>query len=193
MEENPVGDLLAALMAELRAMARSLLAHKGNAQSLQPTDLIDTAIRRLLSSGFDWEKVDWENRRYFFGAAYRAMGRALHDHARARKAGRRLPPNQRLHLEQIHLQNLAVTANKQPEVIEALLETLERMEARHPEWAELTKHRYYSGYEVDEAAKAMGISPRTAGRYWERARAYLHHEILRIVNEDGPAPREDSD
>jgi RNA polymerase sigma factor (TIGR02999 family) len=193
MNETTVGDLLAELMAELRAMARSLLAREGNAQSLQPTDLIDTAIRRMFSSGFDWNQATWENRRYFFGAAHLTMSRALKDHARARKAGRRVPPNRRLHLDQIHLQNLAFTAGEQPEVIEALLETLERMEDRHPEWAELTKHRYYSGFELNDAAKVMGISPRTAGRYWERARAYLHREILRIVNEDGPAPRENND
>jgi hypothetical protein len=193
MDETAAGDLLAALMAELRVMARRLLAGEGKAQSIESMDLINSVIGDMLSSGFDWNEATWENRRYVLGVAYKKMEWKLFDHARKRNAGRRLPPNRRVHVDQIQLQNLAYTANEQPERIEALLEALELMELRHPEWAELTRHRLLSQLELNEAAKIMSLSPRTAGRYWERARSYLYHEILRILNEDVPTSKVDPD
>jgi RNA polymerase sigma factor (TIGR02999 family) len=190
MEEMTIDNLLGKFVAELRMSARRLLAHERDAQSIQSMDLVDSAIRRVLSSGLDWSQVTWPNRRYFFGAAHRAMRQALVDHARLRKAGRRLPLNCRIHLDQIHLQNLADMANKQPEVIEALEEVLARMEVRYPKWAELIQHRFFSGYELKEAAKVMEISDRTAGRYWREARLYLYHEILRLLNGADPISKE---
>ena len=37
--------------------------------------------------------------------------------------------------------------------------------------------RYFVGLSIPEAAKLMGIRPRTADRIWAFARAWLHQEI----------------
>jgi hypothetical protein len=93
MDEPITWDQLHALMDELRAMARALLALEGNARSLhQPTALVLSALRRQVPGGTDqievnWNEITWPNRQYFFGAMYKAMWRAL------RRSGRnRLKP-----------------------------------------------------------------------------------------------------
>jgi predicted DNA-binding protein (UPF0251 family) len=43
--------------------------------------------------------------------------------------------------------------------------------------AELVKLRFYAGLTLDDTAAALGISQRTADRYWAFARAWLYDEL----------------
>jgi DNA-directed RNA polymerase specialized sigma24 family protein len=43
--------------------------------------------------------------------------------------------------------------------------------------ADLVQLRYFAGLTLPQAAKALGISARTADRLWAYARAWLHQEI----------------
>lgn len=187
MDQPITWDQLHALMSELRAMARALLALEGNAQSLhQPTALVLSALRRQVPGGtdrseVDWNEVTWPNRRYFFGAMHKAMWRALRDHARKRNKKRRLRTVQ---VEEIHLEDLARTAAERPEQIEALRMALEQLREHHPDRAGLIEHHYLSGYSWAEAARVMGVGERTARREGERARLLLYREILKILNEE---------
>jgi hypothetical protein len=188
MEEQITWDQLHALMDELRSMARALLALEGNAQSLQqPTALVLSALRRQIPGGTEgrtevnWNEITWPNREYFFGAMYRAMWRALRDHARKRNKKRGLRTVQ---IEEIHLENLARTAEEQPEQIEALRIALDRLREQRADWAGLIEHHYLSGYSWQEAARVMEVSEKTARRHFERARLLLCREILKILNEE---------
>src|SRR6516165_3734464 len=156
MDEPITWAQLHALMDELRAMARALLALEGNARSLhQPTALVLSALRRQVPGGtnrieVNWNEITWPNRRYFFGAMKKAMWRALQDHARKKKRGLRT-----VQIEEIHLANLARTAEERPEQIEALRVALERLRQQNSDWAELIEHHYLSRYSWEEAARVM--------------------------------------
>jgi RNA polymerase sigma factor (sigma-70 family) len=56
-------------------------------------------------------------------------------------------------------------------------EALDKLAVRNKAEAELVKLRYFVGMTLEEAAEALGISPRTADNYWAYARAWLYHEI----------------
>jgi RNA polymerase sigma-70 factor, ECF subfamily len=185
MEQPITWDDLYTLMNELRAMARRLLALEGNAQSLQPTALVDSALRRQRPEGVDWSQVTWVNRKYFFGAIYQAMRRALIDHARKRMARHVL---RLVQVGEIPLEDPARAAHEHPEVIDVLCSALERLRSRNPEWAELIEHRYWSGYTFEESARVMAIGEKTARRWWKRARLLLYDEVRRILNEDAIKP-----
>ena len=43
--------------------------------------------------------------------------------------------------------------------------------------AELVKLRYFVGLDIEDAARLLDISPRTAKNYWAHARNWLYHEI----------------
>ena len=48
-----------------------------------------------------------------------------------------------------------------------------RLANQRPELAELVSLRYFAGLTMDQAAKSLGISKRTAERNWTYARAWL--------------------
>jgi len=57
----------------------------------------------------------------------------------------------------------------------------ENRSARNPQLnrgGPLVKLRYVAGRSIDEAAEALGMSPRTADRRWAYARAWLRQEML---------------
>ena len=80
-------DKVVALAYErLRGLANQRLRHERANHTLQPTDLVNEAFIRLVSSS---AQNDWRCRAHFFGAAAEAMRRILVDHARAKKSLRR--------------------------------------------------------------------------------------------------------
>ena len=59
----------------------------------------------------------------------------------------------------------------------ALDEALNRLEAEDPLKARLVKLRYFAGLSLVEAAAALDLSERTAGRHWAYARAWLRRAV----------------
>src|SRR5215813_4073334 len=59
----------------------------------------------------------------------------------------------------------------------ALDAALTKLAAEDPQAAKLVELRHFSGLSVAEAARALGIAPRTADRVWAFARAWLHREL----------------
>jgi hypothetical protein len=59
----------------------------------------------------------------------------------------------------------------------AVDEALTRLAAEKPAVADLVKLRFFAGLTMDEAARTLGISPATAYRQWDYARAWLFDEL----------------
>ena len=53
----------------------------------------------------------------------------------------------------------------------AVDEALDRLAVADPAVAELVKLRYFAGMTIEEAAKVLGVSSRTANDYWTYAKA----------------------
>jgi RNA polymerase sigma factor (TIGR02999 family) len=67
-----------------------------------------------------------------------------------------------------------------PEVREDLLaldEALTKLAAADPQAARLVELRYFGGLSIPEAAKTLGVSPRTADRLRAFARVWLLREV----------------
>ena len=58
-------------------------------------------------------------------------------------------------------------------------DALEKLASEDPPSAELIKLRFFVGLTNEEAAQALGISERSAKRYWTFARAWLYRELQR--------------
>jgi RNA polymerase sigma factor (TIGR02999 family) len=61
--------------------------------------------------------------------------------------------------------------------LRALHEAMDRLAAAEPQVAELVTLRYFAGLSLPQAAATLGISPRTADRWWAYARAWLLGEV----------------
>jgi RNA polymerase sigma factor (TIGR02999 family) len=161
--------LLPLVYQQLRRLAVSHMRNERADQTLQATALVHEAYLRLAD---DTGGRQWDGRWHFFAAAAEAMRRILVEHARSRRRLKRGGGARRVTLDAMEL----TLDDPSPDLL-ALDEALLELEQKHPQKAQLVKLRYFAGLTMDEAAAAMGISPRTAGRAWSYARAWLYARI----------------
>jgi RNA polymerase sigma factor (TIGR02999 family) len=167
-EEQAADRLLPLVYDELRRLAAARMAHETPGMTLQPTALVHEAWIRL---GAD-HQPDWKSRAQFFAAAAEAMRRILIDAARRRLAQRRGGQQ-----EHVPLEGLEIAIGTEDSRIVAVSDALERFGLEEPDKAKLVKLRFFVGFELQEAAQALGISQATAGRWWNFARAWLIEEV----------------
>jgi len=154
---------------ELKRLAAARLAQERPGHTLQATALVHDAYLRLV----DVEKAQhWNSRGHFFAAAAEAMRRILLNRARDKGRIKRGGKFQRIDLEKIEL-----AADAPEEDLLAVDDAIERLAEEHQECANLVKLRFFAGLSIDEAAAALGISPRTAKRHWTYARAWLFNAL----------------
>ena len=72
-----------------------------------------------------------------------------------------------------------IALEKRGDDLIALDEALARLSGTDATVAELVKLRYFAGLSIEQAAKALGISRRTAVDHWAYARAWLRREMAR--------------
>jgi len=162
-------QLLTLVYDELRRLAAQKMANEAPGQTLQATALVHEAYLRLV----DAEEVQrWNSRGHFFAAAAEAMRRLLVENARRKNALQRGGDRERLDLSLAEPE-----APRLSEDVLALNDALEKLEKQDRNKADLVKLRYFAGMTMEQAAEAVGISPATAHRHWNYARAWLHQEI----------------
>ncbi|HEY8746550.1 MAG TPA: ECF-type sigma factor [Tepidisphaeraceae bacterium] len=161
--------LLPLVYQQLRKLAASQMRKERPDQTLQATALVHEAYLRLVDQT---NAQHWDTRWHFFGAAAEAMRRILVDNARRKGRIKRGGGGQQISLDAVEL-----TVNDPPDGLLALDDALTEFTAKHPEKAQLVKLRYFAGLTIQEAAQALGISDRTAGRNWAYARAWLFSRI----------------
>jgi RNA polymerase sigma factor (TIGR02999 family) len=161
-------ELLSLVYEELRRLAAAKMAAEAPGHTLQPTALVHEAWLRL--GGGSNQK--WNDRTHFFAAAAEAMRWILVDKARRKRTQRHGGGQQR-----VEMPELASAVLESDDKVLVVNEALEKFAALDPQKAELVKLRYFVGMTLEQAAEALGLSERTAKRYWAFARAWLHEEI----------------
>lgn len=167
-EAKAANELLSLVYEELRRLAAAKMASEAPGQTLQATALVHEAWLRLTND----DQRKWNDRTHFFAAAAEAMRRILVDNARRKRTERHGGGQQRVEIPEI-----ALAVMETDDRVLAVNEALEKFAALDPQKAELVKLRYFVGMTLEQAAEALGISERTAKRYWAFARAWLHEEI----------------
>jgi RNA polymerase sigma factor (TIGR02999 family) len=161
-------DLLPSVYRELRDLAAARLSKESDTQTLQPTALVHEAWLRVANpSG-----LSWDNRAQFFAAAAEAMRRILVDRARTKQSQKRDALVIRMNVDQL---NLATSTDGA--ALLRLDEALDELAVLDPECCQLIKLRFFVGLDYEEAAKTMGISERSAKRYWTFGRAWLYRKL----------------
>jgi RNA polymerase sigma factor (TIGR02999 family) len=168
-EPSTAAQLLPAVYNDLRRLAAAKLAHEPPGQTLEPTALVHEAFLRLTR---DKRADHWDNRGHFFAAAAEAMRRILVEHARRKHALKNGGGMARHPLDEAEL-----LAPETREDLLALDEALTQLADADPAAAQLVQLRYFGGLSIPDAARALGISPRSADRLWAYARAWLHERV----------------
>jgi RNA polymerase sigma factor (TIGR02999 family) len=168
-DPQAAGQLLPLVYQELRQLAAQKLAQEKPGQTLQATALVHEAYLRLVGPG---DATRWANRAHFFAAAATAMRRILIERARHK---RRIIHGGRRQRQELHPDLVAAAAPK--EDLLALDAALAKLARHDPVKARLVELRYFAGLTGDQAAEVLGISPKTADRYWVYARAWLRRAM----------------
>jgi RNA polymerase sigma factor (sigma-70 family) len=77
-----------------------------------------------------------------------------------------------------------IASRESPEFVLAIDEALQKLARDKEVVAQLVELRYFAGLTVEEAAKTLGVSDRTARRYWVYAKAWLLEELGETENID---------
>ncbi|MBO0700025.1 MAG: RNA polymerase subunit sigma, partial [Zavarzinella sp.] len=131
--------------------------------------LVHEAYLRLVGGG---DEEGWKSRGHFFAAAAEAMRRILVEAARRRRAVKHGGGRAREDLDADLL-----PANEPREDLLALDAALDKLAATNRPAADLVQLRYFAGLTLPDAAEALEMAPRTAGRLWAYARAWLRREV----------------
>ena len=168
-DPHAAAQLLPLVYDELRKLAAQKLAQEKPGQTLQATALVHEAYLRLLGSDRDQH---WDSRGHFFAAAAEAMRRILVESARRKQQAKHGGG-----LARRELDDERIAAPEPREDLLALDEALNKLAVANRPAADLVQLRYFAGLTLPEAAEALGVSPRTAGRLWAYARAWLRREV----------------
>ena len=169
-----VDRLLPLVYAELRRIAHRQLAAEAPGHTLSTTALVHEAYLRLA----DQSRAEWVDRQQFLAVAARTMRRVLVDYARRHWAQRRGGGAHRhpVALEDAEDAGALAVASRADELL-ALDEALERLAAVDERLARVVECRFFGGLTEPETAEALGVSPRTVGRDWLMAKAWLYRAL----------------
>ncbi|MDT8342658.1 MAG: ECF-type sigma factor [Longimicrobiales bacterium] len=163
-DRQAIDRLIPLVYEELRAIAHRRMSREQDGHTLNATAVVHEAYVRLAQ-----QNELWRDRAHFFAVASRVMRHILIDHARARSAEKRGG-------SPIPVPLAEGSAREDPRFADILEldQALARLGEMDPRLEQVVECRFYGGLSMDETAEAIGISVRSANRYWRRARAYLY-------------------
>lgn len=171
--EATARELLPLLHAEIRRIAQRERRRVGAGETLRTTALVHEA----------WMKLDrgrYADPGHFLHAAALAMRHVLVNHARDARAAKRGGG-----VELMSLGAIERDADAAPAELLDVHEALLRLAQLNPRLAQVVECRWFGGLDASETATALGITERTVGRDWVKARAWLHKELA--IAADGAA------
>jgi RNA polymerase sigma factor (TIGR02999 family) len=166
--KNAVNELLPHVYNELRKISSKYLRDEYRNHTLQTTELVHEAYIKLIGD----QNISWQNRAHFFGIAAQSMRQILVDHARKRKSLKRIVGKSNIPVDEVF-----EVSEKTDDQIIALDEALKKLESIEERSSKIVELRYFSGLTIEETAEVLNISPATAKRDWNFAKAWLYREI----------------
>ena len=163
-------QLLPCVYAELRSLARVLMARTPPGNTLQPTALVHQAYLRIVGD----QDPGWNSRGHFFAAAAQAMRRILVEQAR-RKAAAKHGGGQR----RVELDDADLAIESPGEDLVALDDALGRLAQFDERKSRVVELRYFVGLDIAETAQVLRVSEPTVERDWRFARAFLYDQMTR--------------
>lgn len=164
--------LLELVYAELHRQAHRYLKKERAGHTLQTTALVNEAYLKLIQQ----KSVLWESRSHFFAIAATLMRRILIDYAKSKHRERRGGGMEELPLEDAL--TVGVGNDTDCDLLE-LDEALTRLAEKEENLAKVVELRFFSGLDVVETAKVLGVSESTVKRDWAMAKAWLHRELTK--------------
>jgi RNA polymerase sigma factor (TIGR02999 family) len=164
-DRQAAAQLFPLIYDELRKLAAIRMANESPDHTLDATALVHEAYLRLVGA------QEFDGRSHFFAAAAESMRRILVESARRKNTAKRGGQRVRVQLPE------DLFASQNDSDVLSVDEALNQLAMEDGPVAELVKLRFFAGLSLDAAAEVLGISPRTAYRNWQYARAWLYRRL----------------
>lgn len=172
-ENTVLEELMPLVYDELKRIAGIYLRRERREHTIQPTALVNELFLKFSEQ----HRMDWQNRRQFYGVAAQLMRRILIDYARAHHANKRWGGQKCISIKNVP------GFGAQPDVdLLALHDALSRLEEIDPYQARIVELRFFVGRTIKETAELMQTSHATVEREWRLAKAFLKRELTRTNN-----------
>jgi RNA polymerase sigma factor (TIGR02999 family) len=163
-------DVYALLYPELRRIAHSRLRHGGNRVSLDTTALVHDGYLKFVQT----RALDVKDRSHFLAYASTVMRSVIVDLIRESRAERRGGGQIDFTLNTQIADSSADADGASADEALDVHEALAQLEAIDPRMARVVEMRYFAGLNDTEIAECLGVTERTVGRDWEKARVFLY-------------------
>jgi RNA polymerase sigma factor (TIGR02999 family) len=163
-ERSCLDQVFALLYPELRRLAQSRLMDSSHSA----TALVHDCYLRLARSG----DLSLQDRSHFMATAARAMRSVLVDQHRAAHADKRGGGQVEVTLGAAAEMQIGVGTDML--ALDAALDALDQLD---PAQRELVELHFFAGLELKDIAELRGVSEKTIGRHWQRARAFLRVQL----------------
>ena len=177
-EDGAASKLIPVVYDELRRLAGSYMRRERADHTLQATALVNEAYLKLIEQ----RAVNWQSRAHFFGVAAQLMRRILIDYARGHTREKRGGEQQKVSLDEVFL-----FSEQQADELLAVDDSLNLLAKMDPRQARVVELRFFAGLSVEEAAEALGVSPKTVKRDWSVAKAWLYADLKERYGMDAAA------
>ena len=177
-EDGAAAKLIPVVYDELRRLAGSYMRRERVDHTLQATALVNEAYLKLIEQ----RAVNWQSRAHFFGVAAQLMRRILIDYARGHTREKRGGEQKKVSLDEVFL-----FSEQQADELLAVDDSLNLLAKVDPRQARVVELRFFAGLSVEEAAEALGVSPKTVKRDWSVAKAWLYADLKERYGMDAAA------
>lgn len=167
-EVSAANELLPLIEHELREIAGRHMRGESPGHTFQTTLLVNEAYVRLIRQ----QDVTWRSRSHFYAIASHIIRRILVDHARTRNAAKRGGD-----WTPVSLNGSAIAETDTGVDLLELEDALNKLADLDERQARVVELRFFGGLGVEDAAEALGVSPRTVESDWHMARAWLRREL----------------
>jgi RNA polymerase sigma factor (TIGR02999 family) len=168
-DRSAIDELFALLYEDVRRMAHGRLIGSGPISLLNTTAVANEAYLRLCNAG----RLDVTSRAHFMAYLSKVLRAVIVDFVRRRSSERRGGAAQFVTLDTGVADSVAATDAE----VERLDDALKVLERTDPRLKQVVEMRYFAGMSDAEIAEALGVTPRTVGRDWVRARLLLSVEL----------------
>ena len=169
-DRSAASAIYASLYPELRRIAHSRLRHGGNRVSLDTTALVHDGYLKFVQT----RALDVKDRSHFLAYASTVMRSVIVDLIRESHAERRGGGQLDFTLTTQIADSSANTNGTSSDEALDVHEALAQLEAIEPRMARVVEMRYFAGLNDGEIAECLGVTARTVGRDWEKARVFLY-------------------
>ena len=159
-----LGDLFSQEYTELKTIAARYVQRMKSGDTLRATALVHEAYVKLVN----YSSLKFRDKTHFRACVAIAMRQLLIDYIRERTSARRGGGQIQIQVEGLDLPTTQLDFD-----LLALDEALHSLAMIDPLKSRIVELRFFGGLSVDETASVLNVSPRTVGRNWEFAKAWL--------------------